>query len=498
MLECICSHRRMTGPAQTAAHAPSVQLDATRIRTRRFRQLCPLRVSGYLLAALALATPAAARQAPRELTPHQRAIAAGYKALALCEGQFGGGRTPEQVAATELKGIYPEYEALAAELPAASDRHDRSVSVPFADGMPPRLAYWVPRFGCSLAPIGGKRMLPPLMHPNPSMPIPADPRPWPMGDAGIAPKPSKALDGAVATAFDPAVSKGRTTGVVILRDGKVVAERYADGFGPLVPNRTWSVAKSIAGTLVGIAVADGKLDPAKSAAIPEWRTPGDPRAAITLDQLLRMASGLGSDTAGNRTDAIYFGGTSVTEQAVDWPLVAPPGSTFRYANNDTLLAVRALRSALADDNAYTGYPTERLLHPLGMYHTTTGVDWQLNFVLSSQVWSTARDLARLGELWRNDGMWQGKRILPEGWLKYMTTPSGPQPRGDGPGYGATLWLFGPKQGLPEGTYAAQGNRGQYIFVVPSANLVVVRRGEDEAGNAFAPAPFVAEVLKAVR
>lgn len=486
----------MTGLSQTSPRAAFPSLDTLRVKTRRFRQLCQLRVLGYLLAALALAMPAAAQQPPRELSPHQRAIAAGYKALTLCEGQFGGGRTPEQIAALELTGIYPEYEALVAELPATSDRHDRSVIVPFAPDMPPRLAYWVQHIGCSLAPIGGKRILPPLLHPNPAMPIPADPRPWPMGDAGIAPKPSKALDAAVAAAFDPAASKGRTTGVVILRDGKIIAERYADGFGPLVPNRTWSVAKSIAGTLIGIAVADGKLDPTKPAPVSEWRGFGDPRAAITLDQLLRMASGLGSDTAGNRTDAIYFGGTSVTEQAVSWPLVAPPGGSFRYANNDTLLAVRALRSALGDENAYRQFPGDRLLRPLGMWHTTTGIDWQGNFVLSSQVWSTARDFARLGEFWRNDGVWQGKRILPEGWVKYMTTPSGPQPA-TGPGYGATLWLFGPKQGLPEGSYAAQGNRGQSIFVIPSARLVVVRRGEDQAGNAFDAPRFVAEVLKAL-
>lgn len=486
----------MIGSAPTFSRGSARLLDTPRI-TRRLSQVCKSILSTSLLAALLLASPATAQQPPRGLTPHQRAIAAGYKALMLCEGQFGGGRTPEQVAALELRGIYPEYEALAAELPATSDRQDRSVAVPFAPDMPPRLAYWVPRFGCSLAPIGGKRVLPPLLHPNPSIPVPADPRSWPIGDAGIAPKPPAALANVVAAAFDPTTSKGRTTGVVILRDGKLIAERYAEGFGPLVPNRTWSVAKSIAGTLVGIAVADGKLDPMKPAPVPEWRSFGDPRAAITLDQLLRMASGLGSDTAGSRTDAIYFGGTSVTEQAVDWPLVTPPGSTFRYANNDTLLAVRALRSALADDNAYTGYPTDRLFRPLGMDHTTTGIDWQGNFVLSSQVWSTARDLARLGELWRGDGMWQGKRILPEGWVRYMTTPSGPQPAGDGPGYGATLWLFGPKQGLPEGSYAAQGNRGQYIFVIPSARLVVVRRGEDPAGNAFEAPRFVADVLRAL-
>ena len=216
----------MTGPS-LSARAPRLSLHGIGRRSRAlYHELHDFPVSGYLLAALALAVPSAAQQAPRELTPHQRAIAAGYKALTLCEGQFGGGRTSEQIAATELKGIYSEYEALVAELPATSDRLGRSVSVPFAPDMPPRIAYHMPRFGCSLAPIGGKRGTPPALHPNPSMPIPADPRPWPMGDGGIAAKPSEALSAAVATAFDPARSKGRTTGVLILRDGKIIAERY--------------------------------------------------------------------------------------------------------------------------------------------------------------------------------------------------------------------------------------------------------------------------------
>jgi CubicO group peptidase (beta-lactamase class C family) len=132
-----------------------------------------------------------------------------------------------------------------------------------------------------------------------------------------------------------------------------------------------------------------------------------------------------------------------------------------------------------------------------MRHTVAETDWQGNFILSSQVWSTARDLARLGLLWLNDGVWQGERILPEGWVKYMTTPSGPQPA-EGPGYGATLWLFGPRQGLPEGSYAAQGNRGQFIMVVPSHKLVIVRRGEDPHGSRFDIAKFTADVIAALK
>ena len=130
-------------------------------------------------------------------------------------------------------------------------------------------------------------------------------------------------------------------------------------------------------------------------------------------------------------------------------------------------------------------------------HTVAEADWRGNYILSSQVWSTARDLARLGQFWLQDGVWQGERLLPTGWMRYMTTPSGPQPA-TGPGYGATLWLFGPKQGLPEGSYAAQGNRGQYIMVIPSAKLVIVRRGEDPGAARFDIAKFSANVLAATR
>ncbi|MCW4461179.1 beta-lactamase family protein [Sphingomonas sp. BT-65] len=454
-------------------------------------------MSTFLLAALALAVPAAAQQAP-EPTPHQRAIAAGYKAAMLCSGIFNAGRTPEQVEALELTGIYPDYQALVG-LPAKVDSSRRLVTVEWADAMPPRRAQWRPGTGCTNEPIGAvaphaATSYPPLAAAQP------DPRPWPQGDAIPAIRTPRALEPVVAAAFDGTSYRAgsRTTGVIVLRDGHIVAERYAPGFGPLVSNRTWSVAKSISGTLVGIAVRDGLVRVDRAARIPAWadEPPGDVRRTITLDHLLRMASGLHSDTAGNRTDEVYFGGTAVTEETVGWPSIARPGTRFRYANNDTMLAMLSLRTAMGDAR-YRDFPAKGLFEPLGMARTVAETDWRGNYILSSQVWSTARDLARLGELWRNDGVWQGKRVLPEGWVKYMTTPSGPQPAGDGPGYGATLWLFGPKQGLPEGSYAAQGNRGQFIFVIPSAKLVVVRRGEDPAGNAFEAPRFVADVLKAL-
>jgi CubicO group peptidase (beta-lactamase class C family) len=419
-----------------------------------------------------------------EPTTYQRALAAGYKAAFLCSGIFNAGRTQAQVEALELTGIYPEYQSLVATLPAVIDRPSMSVGVRFDPALPPRRAQWRGDLGCTTLPIGA------------TTPLPSAAATPPRAGSELPVRSDRRLPPLLAGSFSGTYGEGsRTTGVVIVRDGRITAERYADGFDPQVSNRTWSVAKSISGTLVGVAVGRGLLDPERPAPVPEWN--GDPRQAISLDNLLRMASGLHSDTAGNRTDALYMGATTVTQETVHWPLEAPPGTRFRYANNDTLLAIRSLRAAIGDDARYHAFPRTELFDKIGMRHTVAETDWQGNFILSSQVWSTARDLARLGLLWLNDGVWQGERILPEGWMKYMTTPSGPQPA-EGPGYGATLWLFGPKQGLPEGSYAAQGNRGQFVMVVPAHKLVIVRRGEDPVGARFDIAKFTADVIAALR
>ena len=445
--------------------------------------------------ALLLAVPAAAqRVAPASPTAYQRAIAAGYKAAMLCSGIFNAGRSRAEVERVELKGIYPEYDAIVPTLGAAIDRTSGTVIVDGGERMlPPRIAIWRKGQGCTTLPIGsgGAEQGDAVLRV-----AGADPRRWPLGDA-VAPLPTTALAGRIAAAFDRA-TYGRdsaTVGVVVLRDGELVAERYTAGFGPFVSNRTWSVGKSIAGTLVGVAstAGDPRLDaPARIAA---WSEPGDPRGRITLDQLLRMDSGLHSDTAGNRTDAIYFGGASVQQDATHWLLEAKPGTRFRYANNDILLAVLSLRETLPPARYERLAPD--FFTALGMRHTVAERDWAGNYVLSSQVWSTARDLARLGQFWLQDGVWDGKRLLPAGWMRYMTTPSGPQPE-SGPGYGATMWLFGLKQGLPAGSYAAQGNRGQYVMVIPSERLVIVRRGEDPGAARFDIARFAADVIAATR
>jgi CubicO group peptidase (beta-lactamase class C family) len=280
----------------------------------------------------------------------------------------------------------------------------------------------------------------------------------------------------------------RTTAILVQRGGTVIAEDYAQGFGPATPQRTWSVAKSIAATLVGAAAQRGAAQVETSAEL--GYSDGDPRRAITIDNLLRMTSGRYSDTPGNRTDPLYWGGASVEEVALDWPLIDKPGMTYRYANNDTLAAVAAIAPTFED------HPPAAFFRALGMMHTVAEIDWRGSYILSSQVWTTARDLARFGQLYLDDGVVNGARVLPEGWLQYVSAPAGPQPEGAF-GYGAGFWLMNKSDGVPPDTIAAFGNRGQYVVIVPSRKVVIVRRGEDPAGASFDIAAFTRDVLAAL-
>jgi CubicO group peptidase (beta-lactamase class C family) len=454
-----------------------------------------------LAVGLALAVPAAAQvDSPR----YVRAVAAGYKASFLCSDLFNAGISEAQVEADDLKRTYSEIEPIMPGLKAEVDRQARTVSVAFDDKLPPRIAVWRPHLGCAQLPIGAgpeaARFVPRLSV-NPAVDR-SDRLPWPNGDRNAAGKPRgdvRALSRAVDAAFDRrSYGQGsETTAVVIVQDGRIVAERYRPDFNMHMSQRTWSVAKSMAGTIVGAAVQQGIIDVNAPAPIPEWQKAGDPRRGITTDHLLRMASGLHSEAAGNRTDAVYFGGTTVTENATAWPLEAAPGTRFRYANNDSLLAIRGLRAKLGEGERALAFPLTDLFWKIGMTRTVPETDWEGNHILSSQVWTTARDMARLGLLYVNDGVWNGERVLPPGWGNYVSRRGPAQPE-RGYGYGATFWTFLPDLGIPADAYIAQGNRGQYLAVIPSRRIVIVRRGYDGPGTAFDPGRFTSDVLAALR
>jgi CubicO group peptidase (beta-lactamase class C family) len=460
-----------------------------------------------ILAALALlifAATAASAQVGRP--EHVRAIAAGYKASFTCSNWFDAGMTAEQTAADDLRGTYAELNPLFAQLPAEIDRMKYRVTVRYADDMPPRIAVYRVYLGCALLPIGASpeaASLVPSLADNPPLFGMFDDRAWPMGDRRAAARPqgdARALERTVANAFDRRTyaQGSETTAVLIVQNGRIVSERYRPDFHMHRAQRTWSVAKSIAGSVIGAAVQQGLIRTSDPAPVPEWQSEGDPRRAITFDHLLRMASGLHSDFAGNRTDDLYFGGVAVSDQIAAWPLVLPPGTRFRYANNDTLAAIRALQHRLGDGDEARLFPFRALFWKIGMFRTVPETDWRGHFIMSSQVWTTARDLARLGLLYQNDGVWNGERILPEGWRDYVGRHGPAQPAAGGDGYGATWWTFPADSGLPRDAIVAQGNRGQYLAVIPSRNLVIVRRGYDGTGANFDIDAFTRDVLAALR
>ncbi|MEO1489550.1 MAG: serine hydrolase [Pseudomonadota bacterium] len=447
--------------------------------------------------AVSLAAPATAQSAQERLDArYDRALAAGYKALFLCSAiahaeANGTTRTPESVHEWELTGIQAPLDEIVRDLDYTIERHQNGtverVSVVWDDVLDRRYAIHLDKGrGCALTPIAGERE----MYGRPANTPAARAREV----AAITPFPASLSDLADA-AFAGGYGDGaRTTAVLVQRDGALVGERYVEGFDPATPQRTWSVAKSLAATIIGAAVQRGDADVSASAGL--GYSQGDPRRAITINDALRMASGRYSDTAGNRTDPIYWGGAGVRERALQWPLIHPPGTVYRYANNDTLVAIQAIAKTFKES------PPADLFARLGMTHTVAEIDWRGQYILSSQAWTTARDLAKLGQLYLNDGVWEGARILPEGWADYVSNPSGPQPEGTQWGYGAGWWTFrrpegNAFEGIPDDAFAARGNRGQYVVVVPSRDVVIVRRGEDMLGTRFDIAGFTRDVLAAL-
>ncbi len=444
---------------------------------------------------------AAAEDGPSLASPrHASAQAAGARALHMCTGIFASEMPRDLVDRTSAAGS----RALRTQI----DEKAKTVSVHYRDDMAPRLAVWRPLLGCTQLPIGATKVLADaLPRPASSIVTPKlDDRPWPMGEADATRALPAAQQAAVEKLIDEAFKnqagtyRGNTWGVVVVKDGKIVAERYQNGFGPHIGARTNSMCKSVAGSLVGVGVRKGLLDVHTKAPLKEWRRPGDPRGEITLDHLMHMGSGLYTEAGGNPQSDLYQSGAAAAEVSALNMVDSKPGTRFVYAGSDTILLVRALRQAVNNDVAFMTYPHREFLWKLGMTRTIMETDWNNDFLASGQCWSTARDFGRFGMLYLADGMWMGERILPAGWAKYVATPAPAQPASaasGGPRYGGQFWVYGGNDGLAADAYSPNGANGQFAMIVPSQNLVVVRRGLD-AGPGFRIAKFSADVIAAMK
>ncbi len=335
-------------------------------------------------------------------------------------------------------------------------------------------------------------------------PLPAQPpaTPWPTTDWPVGDIPATAdrarLDALLNHAFAPTppADLEETHAAVVIHRGRLVAERYA-------PDRTasdtfpsWSVAKSITHALVGMLVKDGKLDIHAPTKVPEWQAPDDPRRALNLDLLLRMSSGLAfveDYSPENPSDVIAMlfgdGKDDVAHFAASHPLEHAPGTFWSYSSGTTNIVAReAARAAGAFGPDFEAFMRARLFGPLGMTSPVPKFDTAGTFIGSSYCFCTARDFARFGLLYLRDGIWDGTRLLPEGWVDYARTPTFQQPTDSAP-YGAQWWL----DGAGPGSFSANGHMGQYIVLVPDKDLIIARNGQTVAEKLPNVKRWIAEI-----
>jgi len=318
----------------------------------------------------------------------------------------------------------------------------------------------------------------------------ADTVPWPYGDKLPDTIPSniniKKLKTAIASAFTESYpdKKQRTRAVVVVYDGKLVAEQYAPSFNKDTKMYGWSMAKSFTAALIGTLVKQGKLDIKQPAPVPEWNEAKDPRHAITLENLLQQTSGLDFledySKESDVTSMLYKKG-DMAAYAASRSLAHTPGTVFNYSSGNSNILSRIIKQTTGEKK-YAAYPYAALFYKTGMYHTSMESDASGTYVGSSYINATARDYARFGLLYYNDGVWNGERILPEGWVKQTAiAPAANKTKN----YGYQFWLNGFHANdslhrlypdVPADMFYCDGYAYQEIYIIPSKKLVVVRLG----------------------
>jgi len=419
--------------------------------------------------------------------------AAGY-AKVMCSAVFITGLDPDF--ARENVGFFTgPYEERSRLRKPVIDRAAKAVHVTLPNGVK-RTARYLGDQGCvtlaagkdspEFKPVQVKRGLP-----DPST------QPWPMGD--VLPKdPAPAgldmskVNQALDAAFEPAAAM--TAAFVVTWKGRLIAERYGKGITLHTPLESWSMGKSVTAALMGILIRQGVYQLSQPAPIPEWQAPGDPRAKIRIADLLHMSSGLrirapqdpDYDPSRGYPDHVYLytGAVNSFHYAATRPLQWPPGTVGRYRNSDPVLVNYLVRLAVEKrGEEYLSFPQRALFDAIGIRTMVMETDPYGDFLLQGYELASARDWARLANLYLQDGVWNGKRILPEGYAKFVSTVA-PAWQADGrPIYGAFFWING--EGafpVPRDAYYMAGSGTQIALIIPSHDLVVVRMGHYRGGG----------------
>lgn len=317
---------------------------------------------------------------------------------------------------------------------------------------------------------------------------------WPMGDVLPSTPPSGYDTGRAAQAVDAAFSvpDAYTTAFVATYKGRIIGERYMPGITRTTPLESWSMGKSVVGTLMGVLMQQGEYKLEQPAPIPEWQTAGDPRQQIRIADILNMSSGLrikapddpDFDPAGTYPDHtyLYTGRVNSFNYAATRPQQWPPNTVGRYRNTDPVLASYLVRLAVEKRGEdYFSFPQRNLFDKIGIRSMVMETDPYGNFLTQGYEFMAARDWARLGNLYLQDGVWNGERILPAGFVNFVSTVAPAWAADKRPIYGGFFWINGTGAfpALPTSAYYMLGAGGQFVIIVPSHDLVVVRMGFDK-------------------
>ncbi len=429
------------------------------------------------------------------------AVGTGHKAKVLCSGVFVSKRAPAAV----LADLQADDLSVLQYIDASIDTVAQAVTTRML-GVERRAVYRQ-GLGCALQ---LDNLTPPALpgvdrglavHTRSS-----DREPSTATETTVADHRNAPLKAVLARAFEEpnARYQQRTRAVVVMQSGAILAERYATGVGADTPLPGWSMSKSVMNALVGALVHEGRLAIEAPAPIRDWHQPGDPRSRITLDHLLRMSSGLrfeeNQDTPRSDVMQMLFGVGDIARFVTSRETVYAPGTHWEYSNASANIIAAAIRNVLGDRATYLTFPRRALFDPIGMSSAVLETDAAGTFIGSSYMYATARDWARFGMLYLRDGVWNGTRILPNGWIDYTRTPA---PADRTRRFGAHFWLeipleyAGADPRLPVPAFHAVGHEAQFVTIVPSRDLVIVRLGRTRYPQAWDHAAFVRGVLTAV-
>lgn len=436
--------------------------------------------------------------------------ATGYSAKYICSQVFIANRDPGTVFENDVQPTHPLFHVIKINV----NRKNNTVTAKGLGFWKPMTALYRDGCGCTLAVntsidelLNQAKGIIPNRQPNSDLL-------WPEGEkVSLGNIPSEVntnkLNAVIDSAFqEPGPNTKRNTqAIVVVYKDRIVAEKYEDQFSPSTPMLGWSMSKSVTNSLVGLLVKKNKFDIMMPAPVSAWKGVNDSRGKISLDHLLRMSSGLEfEEVYAPFKDAttMLYNNKSMADYASEKPLRNEPDSEWYYSSGTTNIIARIIRDTLGGNlSDITNFARTKLFDELQMYSAIFEADASGSLVGSSYMFATPRDWARYGMFIKNDGVWNGKRILPEGWVKYSTTPTPLAPKGE---YGAHFWLNAGEKGdasnrrfpsLPSDMIFMHGFNFQITAIIPSKNLVIVRMGVTHNKSDWNEELFIKQVLECI-